>query len=180
MAQLVATRWLVFPLMKEGFRVCHPLLARGDSASATLNHQNWTRAEIDCYQLANRDVHPESVHTAPEGLDRPEKIGSPLIRTSIVRFQYGHPDKRVRGKGSLSSNTGSRGDQGTLGVDTLRAGAAPLMRRFVIQCRSWGPGPLASEETVDANGQDDLVCGVGSMPHRWLHGQGCRAASRRQ
>ena len=44
MAQLVATRWLVFPLMKEDFRVCHPLLARGDGASATLNHQNWTRA----------------------------------------------------------------------------------------------------------------------------------------
>ncbi|SRR6266511_2823624 len=45
MAQLVATRWLVFPLMKKDFRVCHPLLARGDFASATLNHQNWTRAE---------------------------------------------------------------------------------------------------------------------------------------
>jgi hypothetical protein len=40
MAQLVATRLLVFPLMKEDFRVCHPLLARGDFASATLNHQN--------------------------------------------------------------------------------------------------------------------------------------------
>jgi hypothetical protein len=47
MAQLVATRWLVFPLMKEDFRVCHPPLARGDFASATLNHQNWTRAECE-------------------------------------------------------------------------------------------------------------------------------------
>src|SRR5919198_5273514 len=36
------------------------------------------RAQIDCHELANRDVHPESVHTAPEGLDRPEKIGSPI------------------------------------------------------------------------------------------------------
>jgi hypothetical protein len=46
MAQLVATGWLVFPWMKEDFRVCLPLLARGDGASATLNHQNWTRADL--------------------------------------------------------------------------------------------------------------------------------------
>src|SRR5262249_61956003 len=47
MAQPVATRLLVFPLMKEDFRVCHPLLARGDCASATLNHQNWTRTRFN-------------------------------------------------------------------------------------------------------------------------------------
>jgi hypothetical protein len=46
MAQLVATRLLAFPLIQEDFRVCYPLLARGDFASATLNHQDWPRARF--------------------------------------------------------------------------------------------------------------------------------------
>ena len=46
MTYFVATRLLVFPLIKQDFRVCHSLLARGDCASTTLNHQKWTRAGI--------------------------------------------------------------------------------------------------------------------------------------
>jgi hypothetical protein len=43
MAQPVARRLLVSLLVHKDFRVCYPLLARGDCASAILNHQNWTR-----------------------------------------------------------------------------------------------------------------------------------------
>ena len=46
MAPLVATRWLVVSGIQAGCRVCHPLLACGDGAAATLNHQHWTRARV--------------------------------------------------------------------------------------------------------------------------------------
>jgi hypothetical protein len=39
MAQLIARRWLVFPLINKDFRVCLPLLASGHVASVNLNHQ---------------------------------------------------------------------------------------------------------------------------------------------
>jgi transposase len=71
----------VFPLMKEGFRVCHPLLARGDCASATLNHQNWTRAILPF--LMTPGGHRgrvgnmgEPVH-APDGADPPGAARTP-------------------------------------------------------------------------------------------------------
>jgi len=39
MAQLIAKRWLVSPLINTDFPVRHPLLAHGDFASVNLNHQ---------------------------------------------------------------------------------------------------------------------------------------------
>jgi len=45
MAQIVAARLLVFPLIKESFRACDPLLNRGNFASVNPNHQKWPRAE---------------------------------------------------------------------------------------------------------------------------------------
>jgi hypothetical protein len=38
----------------------------------------WRQAQTDRHQLANSDVNPDSVHTEPEGLDRPGKIGLPI------------------------------------------------------------------------------------------------------
>jgi hypothetical protein len=38
-AQPIARRWLVSPLINKDFRVCHPLLARSNYASVNLNHQ---------------------------------------------------------------------------------------------------------------------------------------------
>ena len=39
MAQLIAKRVLISPLIHKGFPVCHLLLARGNFASVNLNHQ---------------------------------------------------------------------------------------------------------------------------------------------
>jgi len=39
MAQLIATRVLIAPLIHKDFPVCHPLLARGNFTSMNLNHQ---------------------------------------------------------------------------------------------------------------------------------------------
>jgi hypothetical protein len=39
LAQQIARRWLVSLLINKEFRVCHPLLARGNFASVNLNHQ---------------------------------------------------------------------------------------------------------------------------------------------
>jgi hypothetical protein len=39
MAQLIATRVLLAPLIHKDFPVRHPLLAHGNFASVTLNHQ---------------------------------------------------------------------------------------------------------------------------------------------
>jgi hypothetical protein len=44
MAQLRARRLLGCPLINKEFRVCHPLLARGNVASGNLNHQKCARA----------------------------------------------------------------------------------------------------------------------------------------
>jgi hypothetical protein len=46
MAQLIAGRWLVPSLIHKDFRACHLLLASGDFASDTLNHQKCARANI--------------------------------------------------------------------------------------------------------------------------------------
>jgi hypothetical protein len=43
-AQSVVRRLLVYASIGKGFQGCCYLLARGNLASATLNHQNWTRA----------------------------------------------------------------------------------------------------------------------------------------
>jgi hypothetical protein len=40
MAQLIAKRVLISPLMNKDFPVRHPLLALGNVASVNLNHQN--------------------------------------------------------------------------------------------------------------------------------------------
>jgi hypothetical protein len=53
MAQPVARRLLVSPLMNKDFRDCSLILARGNRASATLNHQKWTRAWILYIWLLN-------------------------------------------------------------------------------------------------------------------------------
>ena len=39
MAQLIAKRWLVSPLIHKDFRAYHPSLAQGHGALVTLNHQ---------------------------------------------------------------------------------------------------------------------------------------------
>jgi hypothetical protein len=39
MAQLIAKRMLISPLINKDFPVRHPLLARGNFASVNLNHQ---------------------------------------------------------------------------------------------------------------------------------------------
>jgi hypothetical protein len=39
MAQLIAKRVLISPLINKDFSVRHPLLARGNVASVNLNHQ---------------------------------------------------------------------------------------------------------------------------------------------
>jgi hypothetical protein len=39
MAQLIAKRVLISPLINKGFPVRHPLLARGNFASVNLHHQ---------------------------------------------------------------------------------------------------------------------------------------------
>jgi hypothetical protein len=44
MAQLIARRLLVSPLVNKDFRVCHPVLAYGNFASVHLNHQKCARA----------------------------------------------------------------------------------------------------------------------------------------
>jgi hypothetical protein len=46
MAQPVARRSLVSPLINKDFRGCSLTLARGNLASATLNHQMWPRARF--------------------------------------------------------------------------------------------------------------------------------------
>jgi hypothetical protein len=46
MAQRVARRLLVSPLINRDFRGCSLMLAGGNIASATLNQQNWTRAQF--------------------------------------------------------------------------------------------------------------------------------------
>jgi hypothetical protein len=40
MAQLIAKRVLISPLINKDFPVRHPLLALGNVASVSLNHQN--------------------------------------------------------------------------------------------------------------------------------------------
>jgi hypothetical protein len=45
MAQLIATRVLISPLIHKDFPVRHLLLARGNFASVNLNHQKCVRAE---------------------------------------------------------------------------------------------------------------------------------------
>jgi hypothetical protein len=46
MAQLIATRVLISPLIHKEFPVRHPLLARGHFASVNLNHQKCGRADL--------------------------------------------------------------------------------------------------------------------------------------
>jgi hypothetical protein len=46
MAQLIATRVLISPLMNKDFSVRHPLPARGNFASMNLNHQKCRRVHI--------------------------------------------------------------------------------------------------------------------------------------
>jgi hypothetical protein len=46
MAEPVARKQIVSPLIHKDFRVRYSLLARGDFAAADLNHQNWTRTQI--------------------------------------------------------------------------------------------------------------------------------------
>jgi hypothetical protein len=46
MAQLIARRGLVSPLIHKELRVCHLLLARDNCAAVNLNHQKCARAHI--------------------------------------------------------------------------------------------------------------------------------------
>ncbi len=58
MAQLIAKRWPVSPLIHKDFRACHPLLASGDFASATLNHQKRHADWLYTPQNENGTIEP--------------------------------------------------------------------------------------------------------------------------
>jgi hypothetical protein len=43
---MMKRRWFIYPLINKEFRVCHPLLARGNFVPVTLNHQKCARARM--------------------------------------------------------------------------------------------------------------------------------------
>jgi hypothetical protein len=55
MAQLIARRWLVSPVIHKDFRVCHPLLARSVFASVHLKHHKCVRAYKDIISMPPLD-----------------------------------------------------------------------------------------------------------------------------
>jgi hypothetical protein len=55
-AQPVARRWLVSPLIIRNFRGCYFMLARGNLASANLNHQKWPRARLNVQNASLREA----------------------------------------------------------------------------------------------------------------------------
>jgi hypothetical protein len=66
MAQRIARRWLVSPLIHKELRVGHPLLARGNFASVNPNHQKCARAGMwvrKCDVLGQDDLCYRAVTT---------------------------------------------------------------------------------------------------------------------
>jgi hypothetical protein len=84
-AQLVARRWFIAPLIHKDFRGCYHCLVSGVFASATLNHQMWTRA------LNRPNPWTRFADTPKQGfLER-----SLFIRTGVLSLgtRYGLPQR---------------------------------------------------------------------------------------